>query len=138
MTQLYFWFTVSLILFLICFYFMKSTNIKKTFFFSFSSFIIISSILIYMYLGNPSFVTFSDKEGLPKISTSIADELKDNLSLDPQNQKILWFLGVYEFQNKNFDQALKYWNNLMSLLPEGTEQYFLVEALIKEIEKSGF
>ena len=137
MTQLYFWFTVSLILFLICFYFMKSTNIKKTFFFSFSSFIIISSILIYMYLGNPSLVTFSDKEGLPKISTSIADELKDNLSLDPQNQKILWFLGVYEFQNKNFDQALKYWNNLMSLLPEGTEQYFLVEALIKEIE-SGF
>jgi len=138
MTQLYFWFAVSLILFLICFYFMKSTNIKKTFFFSFSSFIIISSILIYMYLGNPSLVTFSDKEGLPKISTSIADELKDNLSLDPQNQKILWFLGVYEFQNKNFDQALKYWNNLMSLLPEGTEQYFLVEALIKEIEKSGF
>ena len=137
MTQLYFWFTVSLILFLICFYFMKSTNIKKTFFFSFSSFIIISSILIYMYLGNPSLVTFSDKEGLPKISTSIADELKDDLSLDPQNQKILWFLGVYEFQNKNFDQALKYWNNLMSLLPEGTEQYFLVEALIKEIE-SGF
>ena len=137
MTQLYFWFVVSLILFLICFYFMKSTNIKKTFFFSFSSFIIISSILIYMYLGNPSLVTFSDKEGLPKISTSIADELKDNLSLDPQNQKILWFLGVYEFQNKNFDQALKYWNNLMSLLPEGTEQYFLVEALIKEIE-SGF
>lgn len=137
MTQLYFWFVVSLILFLICFYFMKSTNIKKTFFFSFSSFIIISSILIYMYLGNPSLVTFSDKEGLPTISTSIADELKDNLSLDPQNQKILWFLGVYEFQNKNFDQALKYWNNLMSLLPEGTEQYFLVEALIKEIE-SGF
>ena len=137
MTQLYFWFAVSLILFLICFYFMKSTNIKKTFFFSFSSFIIISSILIYMYLGNPSLVTFSDKEGLPKISTSIADELKDNLSLDPQNQKILWFLGVYEFQNKNFDQALKYWNNLMNLLPEGTEQYFLVEALIKEIE-SGF
>ncbi len=137
MTQLYFWFAVSLILFLICFYFMKSTNIKKTFFFSFSSFIIISSILIYMYLGNPSLVTFSDKEGLPKISTSIADELKDNLSLDPQNQEILWFLGVYEFQNKNFDQALKYWNNLMSLLPEGTEQYFLVEALIKEIE-SGF
>ena len=137
MTQLYFWFAVSLILFLICFYFMKSTNIKKTFFFSFSSFIIISSILIYMYLGNPSLVTFSDKEGLPKISTSIADELKDNLSLDPKNQKILWFLGVYEFQNKNFDQALKYWNNLMSLLPEGTEQYFLVEALIKEIE-SGF
>ena len=137
MTQLYFWFVVSLILFLICFYFMKSTNIKKTFFFSFSSFIIISSILIYMYLGNPSLVTFSDKEGLPKISTSIADELKDSLSLDPQNQKILWFLGVYEFQNKNFDQALKYWNNLMSLLPEGTEQYFLVEALIKEIE-SGF
>jgi len=91
-----------------------------------------------MYLGNPSLVTFSDKEGLPKISTSIADELKDSLSLDPQNQKILWFLGVYEFQNKNFDQALKYWNNLMSLLPEGTEQYFLVEALIKEIEKSGF
>ena len=137
MTQLYFWFAVSLILFLICFYFMKSTNIKKTFFFSFSSFIIISSILIYMYLGNPSLVTFSDKEGLPKISTSIADELKDSLSLDPQNQKILWLLGVYEFQNKNFDQALKYWNNLMSLLPEGTEQYFLVEALIKEIE-SGF
>ena len=137
MTQLYFWFAVSLILFLICFYFMKSTNIKKTFFFFFSSFIIISSILIYMYLGNPSLVTFSDKEGLPKISTSIADELKDSLSLDPQNQKILWLLGVYEFQNKNFDQALKYWNNLMSLLPEGTEQYFLVEALIKEIE-SGF
>ena len=137
MTQLYFWFAVSLILFLICFYFMKSTNIKKTFFFSFSSFIIISSILIYMYLGNPSLVTFSDKEGLPKISTSIADELKESLSLDPQNQKILWLLGVYEFQNKNFDQALKYWNNLMSLLPEGTEQYFLVEALIKEIE-SGF
>ena len=137
MTQLYFWFAVSLILFLICFYFMKSTNIKKTFFFSFSSFIIISSILIYMYLGNPSLVTFSDKEGLPKISTSIADELKDSLSFDPQNQKILWLLGVYEFQNKNFDQALKYWNNLMSLLPEGTEQYFLVEALIKEIE-SGF
>ncbi len=137
MTQLYFWFTVSLILFLICFYFMKSTNIKKTFFFSFSSFIIISSILIYMYLGNPSLVAFSDKEGLPKIPTSIADELKDDLSLDPQNQKILWFLGVYEFQNKNFDQALKYWNNLMNLLPEGTEQYFLVEALIKEIE-SGF
>ena len=137
MTQLYFWFVVSLILFLICFYFMKSTNIKKTFFFFFSSFIIISSILIYMYLGNPSLVTFSDKEGLPKISTSIADELKDSLSLDPQNQKILWLLGVYEFQNKNFDQALKYWNNLMSLLPEGTEQYFLVEALIKETE-SGF
>ncbi len=137
MTQLYFWFAVSLILFLICFYFMKSTNIKKTFFFFFSSFIIISSILIYMYLGNPSLVTFSDKEGLPKISTSIADELKDSLSFDPQNQKILWLLGVYEFQNKNFDQALKYWNNLMSLLPEGTEQYFLVEALIKEIE-SGF
>ncbi len=137
MTQLYFWFAVSLILFLICFYFMKSTNIKKTFFFFFSSFIIIGSILIYIYLGNPSLVTFSDKEGLPKISTSIADELKDSLSLDPQNQKILWLLGVYEFQNKNFDQALKYWNNLMSLLPEGTEQYFLVEALIKEIE-SGF
>jgi len=137
MTQLYFWFAVSLILFLICFYFMKSTNIKKTFFFFFSSFIIISSILIYMYLGNPSLVTFSDKEGLPTISTSMADELKDSLSLDPQNQKILWLLGVYEFQNKNFDQALKYWNNLMSLLPEGTEQYFLVEALIKEIE-SGF
>ena len=134
MAQLYFWFIVSFILFLICFYFMKSINTKKIFFLSLSSFIIASSVVLYVYLGNPGLIALSDQDGLPTIPDYIADDLKDNLSLDPQNQKILWFLGVYEFQNKNFAQALKYWKNLMNLLSQDTEQYFLVEALIKELE----
>ena len=134
MSQLYFWLIVVLILLFICFYFMKSINMRKTFFLSLSSFIIASSVAGYLYLGSPRLIDWSNVGDDVMISSAAADHLKHELTLDPHNQKILWFLGLYEYQKKNFDQALKYWKDLMNLLSKDSEQYLFIKPLIEELE----
>ncbi len=43
------------------------------------------------------------------------------LQLDPQNEKALWLAGNAASQAGEFRQAISYWEQLLKLLPEGSE-----------------
>ncbi len=54
------------------------------------------------------------------------------LELDPKNQKALWLAGNAAFQTQNFQQAISYWEQLLKLLPEGSEAAQAVATNIEE------
>jgi cytochrome c-type biogenesis protein CcmH len=47
--------------------------------------------------------------------------LKKALQVDPQNLKVLELAGSAEFQAKNYQQAIAYWENVLARSPPGSE-----------------
>ena len=54
------------------------------------------------------------------------------LALDPQNQKALWLAGNAAVQAEDFRGAVSYWEQLLKLLPAGSEAAQSVSASIEE------
>jgi cytochrome c-type biogenesis protein CcmH len=53
------------------------------------------------------------------------------LELDPKNEKALWLAGNAAFQAEDFRRAVSYWEQLLKLLPEGSEAAQAVAASIE-------
>lgn len=58
--------------------------------------------------------------------------LRDALTIDPQNQKALWLLGLDASQHEQWALARQYWESLMPQLPAGSSVY---EAVLKQLKK---
>ena len=54
------------------------------------------------------------------------------LKLDPKNEKALWLAGSAAFEAQDFQQAVSYWEQLLKLLPEGSEVAQMVASRIQE------
>lgn len=61
-----------------------------------------------------------------------AELLNKALELDPKNEKALWLAGNAAVQAEDFRQAVSYWEQLLKLLPEGSEAAQSVAASIEE------
>jgi cytochrome c-type biogenesis protein CcmH len=55
--------------------------------------------------------------------------LQHAATLDPRNQRALWFLGIYSYQHEKFADAASTWEPLLTLAPEATRP-----ALRKQID----
>ena len=58
--------------------------------------------------------------------------LRDALTIDPQNQKALWLLGLDASQHEQWALARQYWESLMPQLPAGSSVY---DAVLKQLKK---
>ncbi len=59
--------------------------------------------------------------------------LRDALTMDPQNQKALWLLGLDASQHEQWELAKHYWETLMPQLPAGSEVYAAVLKQLKQV-----
>lgn len=55
------------------------------------------------------------------------------LKAAPDNERGLWLLGISQYQNKQFDDAIATWKHLQSVLPKGSD---IVASVQKEIEQA--
>ncbi|HET8942590.1 MAG TPA: c-type cytochrome biogenesis protein CcmI [Rudaea sp.] len=55
------------------------------------------------------------------------------LKVAPDNERGLWLLGISQYQNKQFDDAIATWKHLQSVLPKGSD---IVTSVQKEIERA--
>jgi len=56
------------------------------------------------------------------------------LEKSPNDVTGLWLAGMAKAEEKNFPQALSYWNKLLTILPAGSDSYQQVQNLIKTIQ----
>ncbi len=59
---------------------------------------------------------------------------KKALSLQPFHQKALWLAGTAAFQAEDYDTTLEYWQRLVKLFPEGSENHVQMQRNIDEIK----
>ena len=59
--------------------------------------------------------------------------LKQALSIDPTHVKSLWLVGTAAYQNRNYPEALKYWERLYAVLPAGSEDANQIAMNIGEV-----
>ncbi|HKW52531.1 MAG TPA: tetratricopeptide repeat protein, partial [Stellaceae bacterium] len=55
-------------------------------------------------------------------------------TLDPKQPQALWYLGLAEAQQRHLAEASGYWQRLLPLLPEGSDQHKMVAAAIAALE----
>lgn len=56
------------------------------------------------------------------------------LQLDPNYQKGLWFAGIAQYNDRNYDKAVHYWQHLLSLLPAKSNYIPVVQANIRKAQ----
>ena len=59
--------------------------------------------------------------------------IKSILKFDKANKPALWLAGLGAAEHQDFDQTLAYWNQLLALLQEGTDEYKELKEAIEEI-----
>lgn len=59
--------------------------------------------------------------------------LKQALEIDPRHVKSLWLVGTSAYQEKNYPEALKYWERLVKVLPAGSDEEKQITANIGEV-----
>ena len=59
---------------------------------------------------------------------------KKALSLQPFHQKALWLAGTAAFQAEDYNTTLEYWQRLVKLFPEGSENQVQMQRNIDEIK----
>ena len=59
--------------------------------------------------------------------------LEQAIQLEPDHIKSLWLLGTAAYQNKDYPEALKYWEKLYAVLPHGSEDQQQIATNIGEI-----
>ncbi len=59
---------------------------------------------------------------------------KKALSLQPFHQKALWLAGTAAFQAEDYNTTLEYWQRLVQLFPEGSENHVQMQRNIDEIK----
>ena len=58
--------------------------------------------------------------------------LNKALELDPKHEKALWLAGNAAFQGEDFRRAVSYWEQLLKLLPEGSDAAQAISASIED------
>ena len=61
--------------------------------------------------------------------------VKQALSLQPYNQKALWLAGTATYQAKQYKDTLEYWQRLLQIFPEGSENFVQMQRNIGEIKQ---
>ncbi len=59
------------------------------------------------------------------------------LSVDPNHPMTLWLIGTAEFEKARYDDALKHWEHLLTLLEPGSEDAQSIASGIKEAKSRG-
>ncbi len=55
------------------------------------------------------------------------------IELDPNHTKSLWLAGTGAYQAKDWAEAKRHWEHLLSLMPQGSENAQMIEANLSEI-----
>ncbi len=55
------------------------------------------------------------------------------IQLDPNHTKSLWLAGTGAYQAKDWAEAKRYWEQLLGLMPQGSENAQMIEANLSEI-----
>jgi cytochrome c-type biogenesis protein CcmH len=61
--------------------------------------------------------------------------VKKALSLQPYNQKALWLAGTATYQAKAYKDTLEYWQRLLQMFPEGSDNYVQMQRNIGEVKQ---
>jgi len=56
-----------------------------------------------------------------QLTPKAVDVLKQAVAIDPVHVKSLWLVGTAAYQNKNYAEALKYWERLHAVLTPGSD-----------------
>jgi len=56
-----------------------------------------------------------------QLTAQAIDVLKQAVALDPTHVKSLWLIGTAAYQNKDYPEALKYWERLHAVLTPGSD-----------------
>lgn len=59
--------------------------------------------------------------------------LKQAIQIDPNHVKSLWLVGTAAYQEKNYPEALEYWERLVKVLPPGSDEAKQITANIGEV-----
>jgi len=59
--------------------------------------------------------------------------LKQALEVDPNHVKSLWLVGTAAYQEKNYPEALAYWERLVKVLPAGSDEAKQITANVGEV-----
>lgn len=61
--------------------------------------------------------------------------VKKALTIQPFNQKALWLAGTAGYQAKDYQSALEYWQKLLQVFPEGSENHTQILRNIGEVKE---
>lgn len=61
--------------------------------------------------------------------------VKKALSIQPYHQKALWLAGTASYQAEDYRTTLEYWQRLVSMFDEGSENYVQMQRNISEIKE---
>jgi len=67
------------------------------------------------------------------LTDKAVDVLKQAVALDPVHVKSLWLVGTAAYQNKKYEEALKYWERLYAVLTPGSDDANQIAMNIGEI-----
>jgi len=59
--------------------------------------------------------------------------LEKAIQVDPNHVKGLWLIGTAAYQDKDYAKALKHWQKLLSVLPEGSDESNQIAANVAEV-----
>ncbi|MDH5257863.1 MAG: c-type cytochrome biogenesis protein CcmI [Gammaproteobacteria bacterium] len=68
-----------------------------------------------------------------QLTNKAVDVLKQAVALDPVHVKSLWLVGTAAYQNKNYAEALKYWERLHAVLTPGSDDANQIAMNIGEV-----
>ena len=72
----------------------------------------------------------------PKVPEQSAQLLNKAFSIAPKEPSVLWFLGLYEAQKKNFPRAISLWEKLLSMSSNESPEYAILEKSIHEAKNN--
>jgi cytochrome c-type biogenesis protein CcmH len=75
--------------------------------------------------------TLATVEG-KRLTGKPAELIQRALALDPDNIKALWLAGTAAFQSQDYDGAIRHWQRLKGLLPEGSKEAATMTANIEQ------
>jgi len=67
------------------------------------------------------------------LTQKAVDVLKQAIQIDPKHVKSLWLVGTAAYQEKNYPEALEYWQRLLKVLPEGSDEANQISANVAEV-----
>jgi len=77
-------------------------------------------------------------DGLPPTAPfppRAADQLRRVLAADPQQPAALWHLGVEAAKRGAMDEAAGFWDRLLAVLPEDSEDARMVRAALQAVRR---
>ncbi len=79
----------------------------------------------------------ADQKPTEKLSPRVVALLKRVQATNPKEPAVLWFLGIAAVQDKNPQEAKRYWTDLLAVLPASSDDAHTVQAALDMLAKSG-